>query len=66
MNTEALMEVVKNRLDINKHDENNPTTHSFCTSFIKHLRNLRGMKMLVRIILGVIPMKICNSCRRLY
>ena len=37
MNTEALIEIVKNRLDINKQDENNPTTHSFLYELYKAL-----------------------------
>ena len=41
MNTEALMEVVKNRLDINKQDENNPTTHSFLYELYKALEKLK-------------------------
>jgi hypothetical protein len=41
MNTETLMEIVKNRLDINKQDENNPTTHSFLYELYMALGRLK-------------------------
>lgn len=41
MNTETLMEIVKNRIDINTNDEKNPTTHSFLYELYKALERLK-------------------------
>lgn len=48
MNTETLMEVVKNRLDINKQDENNPTTHSFLYELYMALERLKKYEDLMK------------------
>ena len=48
MNTETLMEVVKNRLDINKQDENNPTTHSLLYELYMALGRLKKYEDLMK------------------
>jgi hypothetical protein len=42
------MEIVKNRLDINKQDENNPTTHSFLYELYMALGRLKKYEDLMK------------------
>lgn len=48
MNTETLMEIVKNRADINNKDENNPTTHSFLYELYMALERLKKYEDLMK------------------
>lgn len=48
MNTETLMEIVKNRADINNNDENNPTTHSFLYELYMALERLKKYEDLMK------------------
>lgn len=48
MNTETLMEIVKNRADINNNDENNPTTHSFLYELYMALGRLKKYEDLMK------------------
>ena len=48
MNTETLMEIVKNRIDINTNDEKNPTTHSFLYELYMALGRLKKYEDLMK------------------
>lgn len=48
MNTETLMEIVKNRANINNKDENNPTTHSFLYELYMALERLKKYEDLMK------------------
>ena len=48
MNTETLMEIVKNRADINNNNENNPTTHSFLYELYMALERLKKYEDLMK------------------
>lgn len=48
MKTETLMEIVKNRANINSNDENNPTTHSFLYELYMALERLKKYEDLMK------------------
>ena len=48
MNTETLMEIVKNRANMNNNDENNPTTHSFLYELYMALERLKKYEDLMK------------------
>lgn len=48
MKTETLMEIVKNRANINNNDENNPTTHSFLYELYMALERLKKYEDLMK------------------
>ena len=48
MNTETLMEIVKNRANMNNNDENNPTTHSFLYELYMALGRLKKYEDLMK------------------
>ncbi len=48
MKTETLMEIVKNRANINSNDENNPTTHSFLYELYMALERFKKYEDLMK------------------